>query len=217
MSHPPNTMSSRRAMGTNSLIRGERLSVRLPRRTVPIWVRLPMGRERPVRMASTPAMNVVATAPIPGSRMPSFPRAGAISRPFSLVMDVPSRRRLRLAVKRKMLSRRERGPGERRRGSGGGGGQAAGAGQEVQGRGRELAVVAGSHEAPLGQVVVEDAGAAQVVLGLERVEHQDPAVAGKAAVVEEAEAEVTHGHARSPEGAVSRGASGSTEGAWVRL
>ena len=30
-------------------------------------------------MASTPAMNVVATAPIPGVRMPSLPVAGLIS------------------------------------------------------------------------------------------------------------------------------------------
>jgi hypothetical protein len=29
-------------------------------------------------MASSPAMNVVVTAPIPGTRIPSFPSAGAI-------------------------------------------------------------------------------------------------------------------------------------------
>jgi hypothetical protein len=36
-------------------------------------------------------MNVVATAPIPGSSTPSFPFAGAISRPFPAVaIDCPS-------------------------------------------------------------------------------------------------------------------------------
>ena len=67
-------------MGTSSEIRGLRLSVRLPRRTVPIWVRLPIGLLSPVRIASTPATKVVATAPMPGSSTPSFPVAGAISR-----------------------------------------------------------------------------------------------------------------------------------------
>ena len=68
MSQPPNTMSSSRASGTKSLISGERLSVRLPSRMVPIWVRLPIGFASPRRAASTPAMNVVATAPMPGQQ-----------------------------------------------------------------------------------------------------------------------------------------------------
>ena len=67
------------ASGTTSLIFGERPSVRLPRRIVPICVSEPIGLARPLRMASTPAMVVVLTAPRPTSRTPSLPRAGAIS------------------------------------------------------------------------------------------------------------------------------------------
>ena len=74
MSQPPNTMSSRPASGTNSLIFGERPSVRLPRRIVPICVSEPIGFARPLRMAMTPAMVVVLTAPRPTSRTPSLPR-----------------------------------------------------------------------------------------------------------------------------------------------
>ena len=79
MSQPPNTRSSSAASGTTSLIFGERPSVRLPRRMVPIWVSEPIGLARPLRMAMTPAMVVVLTAPRPTSRMPSLPRAGAMS------------------------------------------------------------------------------------------------------------------------------------------
>src|SRR4026208_1731964 len=79
MSHPPNTMSSRPDSGTTSLIFGERPSVRLPRRMVPICVREPIGLEKPLRIAGTPAIVVVLTAPRPTSRMPSLPRAGAIA------------------------------------------------------------------------------------------------------------------------------------------
>src|SRR5689334_14919551 len=75
-SHAPNTMSSSAAIGTKSLIKGERFSVRLPRRIVAICVSDPIGFESPRRMLSTPAMNVVATAPRPGVRMPSLPVAG---------------------------------------------------------------------------------------------------------------------------------------------
>src|SRR6478609_11231802 len=46
---------------------------------VPIWVSEPIGAARPLRMARQPAMNVVPTAPMPGSRMPSLPEAGAMS------------------------------------------------------------------------------------------------------------------------------------------
>src|ERR1700756_2732325 len=35
-----------------------------------------MGLERPRRTASTPAMSVVATAPMPGIMIPNFPVAG---------------------------------------------------------------------------------------------------------------------------------------------
>src|SRR3569623_1391077 len=87
-SQPPNTMSSSLVRGTNSLISGDLPSVRLPRRMVPICVSEPMGLERPRRMASTPAMNVVATAPIPGSKMPSFPLAGRIPTTFPAVPEV---------------------------------------------------------------------------------------------------------------------------------
>ena len=58
---------------TKSLIRGVLLSVRFPRRIVPIWVREPMGLARPFRMDMTPAMKVVATAPRPTVITPSFP------------------------------------------------------------------------------------------------------------------------------------------------
>src|SRR5262245_40588023 len=79
MSQPPKTMSFRSASGTNSLILGARASVRLPRRMVPIWVNDPIGSARPFRIARTPAMVVVATAPSPTSNTPSLPRAGATS------------------------------------------------------------------------------------------------------------------------------------------
>jgi len=78
MSQPVNSMSLRPASGTNSLILGERPSVRFPRRMVPIWVNEPIGSAMPLRTASTPAIKVVATAPIPGIITPSLPRAGAI-------------------------------------------------------------------------------------------------------------------------------------------
>src|SRR5918993_4414900 len=78
MSQPPNTMSSRLARSTKSLIRGERPSVRFPSRMVPICVSEPMGCARPRRMAATPAMVVVLTAPNPTSSTPSFPCAGAM-------------------------------------------------------------------------------------------------------------------------------------------
>jgi len=55
------------------LIFGVRPSVRLPRRIVCICDTLPTGVARPVRMFSTPATKVVATAPKPGSRTPSLP------------------------------------------------------------------------------------------------------------------------------------------------
>jgi hypothetical protein len=38
----------------------------------------PIGADIPRFTASTPAMNVVVTAPIPGINTPSFPFAGAI-------------------------------------------------------------------------------------------------------------------------------------------
>src|SRR6185436_10391519 len=79
MSQPPKTRSSRPASGTNSLILGDLLSVRLPRRIVPIWVSDPIGFARPLRIATTPAIVVVLTAPSPTSRIPSLPRAGEIS------------------------------------------------------------------------------------------------------------------------------------------
>ena len=67
-----------RRSGTKSRISGELASVRLPRRMVPIWMMEPMGLAKPRRTASTPAMSVVATAPMPGIMMPSFPVAGAM-------------------------------------------------------------------------------------------------------------------------------------------
>src|SRR4029077_8327783 len=71
-------MFSSDASGPKSLISGDRFSVRLPNRIVAICVSDPMGLECPRRMLSTPAMNVVATAPRPGVRIPSVPPAGRI-------------------------------------------------------------------------------------------------------------------------------------------
>src|SRR5438105_6830697 len=71
-------MSSSDASGTNSFISGARLSVLLPNRIVAICVNDPIGLDSPRRTLSTPAMNVVATAPNPGVRTPSRPVAGAI-------------------------------------------------------------------------------------------------------------------------------------------
>ena len=62
---------------------------------VPICVIEPMGLEIPFRTASTPATNVVATAPIPGIMMPSLPFAGATSSQlvlplfFEQLLDMP--------------------------------------------------------------------------------------------------------------------------------
>src|SRR6202158_3930416 len=78
MSQPPKTRSSRLASGTKSLILGERPSVRFPRRTVESCVSEPTGSPSPRLIASTPAMKVVETAPIPGIRTPNLPSAGAI-------------------------------------------------------------------------------------------------------------------------------------------
>ena len=61
------------------MIFGARASVRLPSRIVPICVNEPIGRASPFRIAITPAMVVVLTAPRPTSSTPSLPRAGAIS------------------------------------------------------------------------------------------------------------------------------------------
>src|SRR5688572_20313251 len=79
MSQPPKTTSFRSARGTNSLIFGARASLRLPSRMVPIWVSEPIGRASPFRIANTPAIVVVATAPRPTSNTPSLPCAGATS------------------------------------------------------------------------------------------------------------------------------------------
>ena len=79
-SQAPNTRSFSAASGTKSRISGARPSVRLPSRIVPIWVSEPIGLAPPRRTFSTPAMNVVATAPSPTQSTPSFPSAGAIRR-----------------------------------------------------------------------------------------------------------------------------------------
>src|SRR5690242_3740105 len=57
---------------------GLRPSLRLPSRMVPICVVEPIGLASPRRTASTPAINVVATAPMPGIMTPNFPVAGFI-------------------------------------------------------------------------------------------------------------------------------------------
>src|SRR5712671_1139581 len=78
MSHPPNTKSFKSLNGTNFLISGERASVRLPSRIVLSWVSEPTGCAFPFRTSSTPAINVVLTAPIPGRSTPNLPFGGAI-------------------------------------------------------------------------------------------------------------------------------------------
>src|SRR5258706_14077882 len=86
MSQPPKASSLISAKGTKSLIIGSRLSVRCPRRMVHIWVSDPKGLAPCVRMASTPAINVVATAPIPGMSTPSLPVGEAIFVPFLITV-----------------------------------------------------------------------------------------------------------------------------------
>src|SRR5712691_516422 len=78
MSQPPQTILSSFSSGTNSLMSGERPSVRLPRRMVPSCVSEPVGCATPFRTSSTPAIKVVLTAPMPGVRTPSLPLGGAI-------------------------------------------------------------------------------------------------------------------------------------------
>src|SRR5437763_1733073 len=84
MSQQPISRSLMLASGTKSLIAGLRPSVRFPSRTVPSWVSDPMGLPRSRLKASSPAIKVVVTAPMPGIRTPSLPSAGAI-RTFSLL------------------------------------------------------------------------------------------------------------------------------------
>ena len=91
-SQPPKQRSSSLASGTYSCSVGTRLSVRLPRRIVPIWVSEPIGFASPRLTARTPATNVVATAPIPGSSTPSLPPAGLTSTPFFRPMVLSSAR-----------------------------------------------------------------------------------------------------------------------------
>src|SRR2546427_684635 len=78
MPQPPKPRLSSVSRGTNSGISGERCCVRLPSRIVPSWVIEPIGAAAPLRTSSTPAMNVVLTAPMPGVRIPSSPFGGAM-------------------------------------------------------------------------------------------------------------------------------------------
>src|SRR5205809_4020504 len=82
MSQAPNTRSSSEASGTKSWIFGIRRSVRFPKRIVPSWVKEPTGCAIFFFIASTPAMNVVLTAPSPGIRTPSFPDGASILTSF---------------------------------------------------------------------------------------------------------------------------------------
>src|SRR5262245_33159362 len=50
-----------------------------------------MGLARPRRIASTPAMNVVETAPIPTRRTPSLPLGSEIGSPFFNMVHSPLR------------------------------------------------------------------------------------------------------------------------------
>src|SRR5580693_5335691 len=86
MSQPAKTRSFRSPSGTNFLICGDFPSVRFPRRMVPSCVSEPTGCDSPLRTSSTPAMNVVLTAPIPGNKIPSFPLAGSIFRGLSITL-----------------------------------------------------------------------------------------------------------------------------------
>src|SRR6266702_4731328 len=108
----------------------------------------------------------------------SLPWAGAMGRPFALVIDpsvidpppYPSPRsdtcaRLGPNAKSGSLAHLVAGT-EGDRGSGGR--DASGAVEEGEGGGGQLAVVARSYEAPLALVVVEDARAGEVLLRLER-------------------------------------------------
>src|ERR1700687_5713206 len=90
MSQPPNTRSLRSPNGTNFLISGERASVRLPSRIVLSCVSEPTGCALPLRTNFTPAMNVVLTAPIPGSSTPNLPLGGAIFPGFSIPLLLES-------------------------------------------------------------------------------------------------------------------------------
>src|SRR5262245_32937729 len=172
-------------------MRGLRPSVRLPSRTVPICVRLPMGRERPLRMASTPAMKVVATAPIPGRSTPSRPSAGAIALPFPVAISRPPD--ARDPVRTKCESYHTPATTTKSADLGLRGGDAPRAQEERECRRREFVVVARTEESAFDEVVMEDSRAREVLFRLERVEHQDPAVARESAVVEEAEGQVAHG------------------------
>src|SRR6202008_860396 len=58
--------------------------VRCPSRIVPICVNDPTGTAFFVRTSSTPAMEVVATAPMPGNSTPSFPFGAATLVGFSM-------------------------------------------------------------------------------------------------------------------------------------
>src|ERR1700751_734699 len=53
---------------------------------VPSCVSEPTGFESPLRTSSTPAMNVVLTAPIPGNKTPSFPFAASIFPGLSITL-----------------------------------------------------------------------------------------------------------------------------------
>src|SRR5258708_34310520 len=90
MSPPQNTVPSSEGSGTMSLTFGERPSVRLPRRIVPICVNEPIGLANPLRIAHTPAIVVVLTAPRPTSSTPRRPRAGAISTGVDMNLELYS-------------------------------------------------------------------------------------------------------------------------------
>src|SRR6266705_3475871 len=85
MSQPPNTRSSSEASGTKSWIFGTRRSVRFPNRIVPSWVKDPTGWAIFFLIASTPAINVVLTAPSPGISTPNFPDGPSILTPFCTI------------------------------------------------------------------------------------------------------------------------------------
>src|SRR4051812_12627504 len=79
-SQAPKTRSSSAARGTIPGMGGARLWVLWRGGLGPFGGPAPIGRAAPRRTFSTPAMNVVATAPSPTHNTPSLPSAGAICR-----------------------------------------------------------------------------------------------------------------------------------------
>src|SRR4030095_15182446 len=112
-----------------------------------------MGLDSPLRMASTPATKVVASAPIPGRRTPSRPSAGAIVLPFPVAIARPPD--ALFSVRAKCGSYHTRVADAAAPDLGRRGGDAPGAREEGERGRRQLDVVARTDEAAFNQVVVQ--------------------------------------------------------------